>query len=99
MKCTEKGILSCQDDLDRLSQSRNLKLPLPITVKLDPDVAAVLSFMVENFKANKLVDIANGIKELAGPLWSRHRIEPASCEKGFISVSLTRHYPSDKDET
>jgi hypothetical protein len=77
---------------------RKLKLPLPATVKLDPDVEAVLSFMVENFKADKLVDIASAVKEIAIPLWNRHKKEVNYSNKRFIPIFLNRHYPPDEDE-
>jgi hypothetical protein len=79
-------------------RTRDLKLPLHVTVELDPDVEAVLSFMVENFEARKLVDIANAVKEIALPLWNRHKTEANTCKKRIIPIVLKRYYPPDKDE-
>jgi len=76
----------------------NLKLPLPITVKLDPDVEAVLSFMLENFKADKLVDIANAVKEIAIPLWARHKTEIESHNEPFVPIILCRHDTPKTDD-
>jgi len=55
---------------------RNFKLPPPLIIELDPDVQAVLAFMHANFEATKLVDIANAVKELSGPLFGRFKTEP-----------------------
>jgi len=86
----DQGIMSTQpESINKKTRKGDLRLPLPVTVKLDPDVEAVLAFMQENFKASKLVDIANGVKELAEPLWNHHKTEPGPCEKRFIAVYLT----------
>ena len=74
--------------LGEKTTKRKLRIPHRVIVELDPDVEAVLGFMEENFRASKLVDIANAVKELAVPLWSRHQNEPNMYEKGFVSVSL-----------
>ncbi|HYA15351.1 MAG TPA: hypothetical protein VEF33_13535 [Syntrophales bacterium] len=79
-------------------KKKNLKLPLPIMVKLDPDVEAVLSFMLENFRADKLVDIANAVKEIAIPLWGRHKTKTDSNDKPFIPIYLCRNNPSKAND-
>jgi hypothetical protein len=67
---------------------RELRIPRPLTIEVDPDVKAVLEFMHGNFEATKLIDIANAVKELSGPFFGHFKTELNPHVKRFIPIAL-----------
>lgn len=71
-------------------EERKLKMPGEMTIHMDPDVKMVLGFMLANIAAPKLVQVANAVKELATPLFSRFVNEPNPHAIKFIPLALHR---------
>lgn len=66
---------------------KQLNMPNGLQAVLDKDVAMVLEFMQLNIEGRKLIDVANAVKDLAGPLWGHSINNPIPWSK-FIPIAL-----------
>lgn len=66
---------------------RSLNMPQGLSLEVDKDVGMVLEFMQLNIEARKLIDVANAVRELAGPLWGHSINNPIPWNK-FIPIAL-----------
>lgn len=57
-------------------------------IRMDPDVKRVLEFMESNIAADKLLNVACAVNELATPLWSRYINEINVHARKFIPIAL-----------
>lgn len=54
-----------------------------MTIKIDPQVRAVVGFMQANFEASRLLSIAKGVAALAPVIWGHHPFEEVAPPRLF----------------
>jgi len=69
-------------------------------IQLDPHVKMVLEFMEANLPIRKCVEVANAVKELAGPLWGRYvKASDRYDSDYFVPIRLKRKSLSPDDKS